>query len=392
MSVFRPKKEIEPLPYPCYYFPVLIIGLIGLLDSVYLVSSHFRLFTDMGYQSFCAISRAINCDTVSQSKYSILFGVPVPVWGFVGYAVYLTILAFAWYGKGNNARVWTLLMSISLFFSLYSLVLAGISTFIIHSYCIMCILSYAVNFMLLYFSWLVRKRYKSEGFLSAIRLDVKYIAGFPKAAFLMSLFFSAGVLSMLFYFPPYWKLAPPMLSKDIPSGLTEEGYPWIGAENPELEIVEFADYQCFQCKKMHSFLRGIVQSRPSKIRLIHRHFPMDHKINPLVDKPFHSGAAKLAILSIFAAERGKFWEMNDLIFNETHQTDVLDIRFFAEKTGLDPEELGKALRDFRLWVKLRKDILDGMRKGLTGTPGFIIDGKVYIGHIPPEVLARYVEN
>jgi uncharacterized membrane protein len=134
----------------------------------------------MGYQSFCAISQALNCDTVSQSPYSILFGVPVPVWGILGYAFFLILLMFAWPQSAQRKRVWTLLFLISLGFTVYSLVLAGISTYRIHSYCIMCILSYAVNLLLLYFTWIVRNRFQCEPILKAIALDIRYLLNYPR--------------------------------------------------------------------------------------------------------------------------------------------------------------------------------------------------------------------
>ena len=67
----------------------------GLVDSVYLSISHYRVYTDIGYKSFCAISRTINCDTVSQSPFSIFLDVPVPVWGIIGYTFFLLLVAFA---------------------------------------------------------------------------------------------------------------------------------------------------------------------------------------------------------------------------------------------------------------------------------------------------------
>ena len=90
----RVKKKITPLPYSYYLVVVTSIALIGLLDAIYLAISHYRVYTDMAYQSFCAISRAVNCDKVSQSPYSILFGVPVPVWGVIGYALFIFLLFF----------------------------------------------------------------------------------------------------------------------------------------------------------------------------------------------------------------------------------------------------------------------------------------------------------
>jgi len=74
-------KKIIPLPFPFYFWTIAALAVAGVLDSIYLSISHYRIYTDIAYESFCAISRSINCDTVSQSSYSIFLGIPVPVWG-----------------------------------------------------------------------------------------------------------------------------------------------------------------------------------------------------------------------------------------------------------------------------------------------------------------------
>jgi protein-disulfide isomerase len=186
-------------------------------------------------------------------------------------------------------------------------------------------------------------------------------------------------------------MTPPVLSTDIPTGITEDGHSWIGAENPELTIVEFSDYRCFQCKKMHFFLRRIIENHPDKIRLVHRHFPMDHTINPIVDEPFHAGAAKLAVVSLFAAEKDKFWKMNDILFNIDKQTEALNIGDLAKKADIEFEEIRYVFSNRELWIKLQQDIQDGLKYGLTGTPGFIIDEQVYMGQIPSDSLRSFIK-
>lgn len=383
------KKPIVPLAFPYYFFTIALIVMVGICDTIYLAVSHYRNYTDLSYQSFCAISRALNCDTVSQSPFAILLGVPVSVWGLWGYAFFLVLMLFAWPQKPLHKRIWTLLCLISMCFSLYSLFLAIVSTYWIHSYCIMCILSYAVNLLLLYFSWLIRKRFLCEPFLSASFLDIRYLFSFPKTVGAVVTIFGAGTVLMLLFYPAYWQMSLPGLSKQIPTGVTEDGDPWIGAEIPELVIIEFSDYQCFQCKKMHFFLRQIIQAHPDKIRLIHRNFPMDHTINPIVSRPFHTGAAKLAIVSLAALEKGKFWEMNDVLFNIPRHTDAINIRDLCKKAKIEYEEIKFVFQDRRLWQKLKQDIQVGLDYKLTGTPGFVIDDKVYVGQIPADIFLSH---
>jgi hypothetical protein len=72
----------------------------------------------------------------------------------------------------------------------------------------------------------------------------------------VGLVFGITTTLMVMFFPAYWQMTPPVLSTNIPTGVTEEGHPWIGAENPELVIVEFSDYRCFNVKKCIFFFAG----------------------------------------------------------------------------------------------------------------------------------------
>ena len=85
VSDSRTKRKVKSLPFGIYLRTVLALCLAGLLLSIYLAVSHHRVHTDIGFQGFCALSKSINCDTVSQSPYSILGPLPVAVWGVAGY-------------------------------------------------------------------------------------------------------------------------------------------------------------------------------------------------------------------------------------------------------------------------------------------------------------------
>jgi len=385
------KNSIEPLPYIYYFIVVAIIALIGFFDSIYLAVSHYRNYTDLGYQSFCAISQTFNCDTVSQSPYSILFGVPLAIWGILGYGFFIFLLGFTWHPNIEKKRIWTLLMVLASGFSVYSIYLAYISAYKIHSHCIMCILSYAVSFALFFYALLIRNRFGCEAFFNALVLDIRYLLRLPLLSIPAASAFAGTALVLMIAFPAYWEMKLPEINKDITTGITKDGHPWIGAENPELTIVEFSDYRCFQCKKMHYYLRRIIETNPDKIRLVHRHFPMDHVINPIVKEPFHKGSAQLAIISLHALEKGKFWEMNDLLFDLPKGQVTIKLKDLARKTDLDLGAIAYALQDRELWEKLHNDILEALNFELTGTPGFVINNKMYPAQIPPDILRPYIK-
>ena len=156
--------------------------------------------------------------------------------------------------------------------------------------------------------------------------------------------------------------------------------------------MEFTDYLCFQCKKMHHYLRGLVARYPDRIRLVHRNYPMDHGFNPIVKEPFHEGAGKMAILAIHAMAVGKFWDMNDALFKQAGSGRAIDVNQIARETGMDAQTLANALQHEPYLQYLLLEIRQGMKLGIVGTPSYLIHGKLYEGNIPAEILEPFLEE
>lgn len=381
-------RRAARMPYGVYLGSALFLALAGLAATAYLAVSHYRLYTDFEYQSFCALSRAINCDTVSLSPYAVLGRMPVAAWGFFGYALFLVLVMRAADRLGGGRRVWTLANGLAALLSLASLGYAFISTFLVGSYCLLCIATYAINLLLLFLTWVIRRRFGAEPWRVALRHDWRFVAGRRLSDAAPSVLVALAAVVTYAVYPAYWSWGVPPAAADLPSGLTEENHPWIGAENPTLVIVEFSDYQCFQCRKMHHHLRRLVAQHPQKLRLVHVHYPMDHEVNPVLTEPFHVGSGKMALLAIHAAAVGKFWEMNDRLFELGGRPGEIDLAELARSTGIELRELSAALLHPPYRQQLQRDIRRGIRLGARGTPSFLIDGELHSGVIPSHVLAR----
>jgi protein-disulfide isomerase/uncharacterized membrane protein len=388
----KPKDQIIPLPYVVYFATTLSLILIGFIDSLYLSWSHYRNYTDIAYQSFCAISKAINCDTVSQSPYSIFGSLPWAVWGVIGYGFLIFLTPLLWSARYEKKRVWTIFFLIAIIFCIISITLTLISRIYIHSYCMMCVLSMGVNFLLLYFIWLIRKRYWVSSFFNDLRQDIEYLWTIRKISGLVIFSFICCFILIVIFFPRYWDVNTTANYSELTIGVTQDGHPWIGAQHPLLVITEFTDYQCFQCKKMNHYLRQVMIKHPDKIRLIHRHYPLDSKYNFAVKKPLHDGSADLALLAIYASTKGKFWEMNDLLYGIGSNNGPIKIKELAEKMQLDFRELQESLHNKKMIDTLKVDLWDGFKLGIRGTPAYVINGKVYRGKIPSEIINRAIES
>ncbi len=381
------KKDIIPLPYNFYWFPVIFLSILGIADSLHMSYSHFRVYTDIGYSSFCAISKAANCDTVAQSAHSILLSLPVPIWGVIGYSFLLILVIMAKPAK----QMWAIIFLVSISFSIYSIYLGFVSYKYIHSFCLMCFLSYVISFAFSYFSWIVIQRFYTKNIIVSVGLDVKFIiCNFKK---ILSVFipFACICLLVFVFCPPYWKMQQPTLKSEINMGYTEEGSPWIGALNPDIIITEFTDYQCFQCKKMHRYLRSFINQHPDKIRLIHRHYPMDKKFNNIIlNEELHSGAGYLSLIAIYAKEKGDFWKVNDLLYDIKINSNI-NLSEIAQLTGYSVEELIFAVTNSRNIKILQWDILTGAKMQVVATPSYLINGEIYKGLIPKKILENIID-
>jgi protein-disulfide isomerase/uncharacterized membrane protein len=378
------RKESDQSTYPWLITAALCMA--GAAVSLYLAHLHWAVHTDFNYTSFCAYSRAVNCETVAESIFSVFFRVPVAVWGIWAYLLMAALALEGIACKTEGRRIWMLVYIMAVLFCLASLVLLIISKVYIRSVCILCLVSYGLNFALLAVAMHFRSKWK-------IRLWAGVVDGFRflwekrSLTFPLGLLFLAAALILPALYPQYWSAQKAVPSYLFPSGRTEEGDPWIGAEDPVLTIVEYSDYQCFYCRKAHLLLRSLLQRFPDKIRIVHRHFPLDKACNPAVPNDYHPGSCTMAVWAICADKQGAFWRMHDQLFALDRRRKNIELQELSKKLGLEYGSLSSCLQDASVLQKLARDIQSGLSHGVDSTPSYLVDGVLYKGKIPKEVLA-----
>ena len=74
-------------------------------------------------------------------------------------------------------------------------------------------------------------------------------------------------------------------------------------------LVEYGDYQCPHCGQVHPIVKRLQKHFSQRLRFVFRNFPLNE---------IHAQAEVAAEAAEFAAAHGKFWEMQDLLFeNQT---------------------------------------------------------------------------
>ena len=150
------------------YLPFFILPLLGVACSAYALVHFYHVKMAQGDSFACNINQTFNCDTVALSAYSELFGVPMGIYG-AAYFVALWVLLGIGVSNHKGARDHLLAYVVmNVLGVLVSLVLAGISHFVLHTWCLSCMGVYAVCLLQLIFLLWQRAKFDFKFDVSAI--------------------------------------------------------------------------------------------------------------------------------------------------------------------------------------------------------------------------------
>jgi protein-disulfide isomerase len=115
-------------------------------------------------------------------------------------------------------------------------------------------------------------------------------------------------------------------------------------------------------------------------------------VNPVLKDAIHENSGLLSILAIYAQEKGKFWQVNDLLFRDAREKKKINLGSIGKESGIDISDFINRVNDRCLIDHLEADIRMGLRLGVTATPSYEINGKLYTGTIPEDVILSSLEE
>lgn len=155
-----------------------------------------------------------------------------------------------------------------------------------------------------------------------------------------------------------------------------------GPDNAPVTIVEFSDFQCPFCSRAIESVEKVMETYPGKVRLVFRQFPLD----------FHQQAQKAAEASLCAADQGKFWELHDAMFKDQQKLQLEDLKASAGALGLDMDKFNKCLDSGEKAAQVAKDLEEGKKAGVRGTPAFFVNGVFLNGAVPFEDFKKVIDE
>ena len=105
----------------------------------------------------------------------------------------------------------------------------------------------------------------------------------------------------------------------------------------------------------------------------------------------HKYAMGAALASEAARGQGKFWEYHDKLFANQSKLELIDLKQYAKDLGLDTARFEKDLVDLEKKKRVEDDMAEARTLGVTGTPGFFVNGHFLNGAKPFDDFATAID-
>ncbi len=154
--------------------------------------------------------------------------------------------------------------------------------------------------------------------------------------------------------------------------------PTLGPADAKVTIVEFYDPECEACAAFHPVVKSLLKEFDGKVRYVVRY------------ATFHKNARLAAIYTEAAGEQGRYWEMQDKLFEkqdewgEKHGPGAVPVapaaaaayfEKYAKELGLNIDQLKSSISDPKHATKIDRDMRDVGTLNVSRTPTFFVNGR-----------------
>lgn len=173
----------------------------------------------------------------------------------------------------------------------------------------------------------------------------------------------------------------------------------LGSDDAPVKITMYEDFQCPFCLKFTAEQEGeIIEQfvKTGRVQLEYQHFPI-----------LGTESVKAALASQCAADQGKFWQYHNRLFVEQAKAGQVEdeklnvgrytddkLKSFASELGLDSAKFNACLDSGEHLDAVTDQQRVARQFGITGTPGFIVNGQPLGAGTPSDIDAwrQLVEN
>jgi protein-disulfide isomerase len=177
-------------------------------------------------------------------------------------------------------------------------------------------------------------------------------------------------------------------SKAVMEKIKLDGAACKGPKDAKVTIVEYSDFQCPFCAKGYTTVeQQVLKEYGEKVKFCFKDFPL----------AFHPWAEPAAIAAECVREQkaDAYWKVYDGFFQnqkDINPTNVKDKAFEFGGAGIDRAKFDDCVDNKKTQAGVKADQAEGGSVGVTGTPSFVINGRLLVGAQPYEQFKAVIDD
>ena len=145
----------------------------------------------------------------------------------------------------------------------------------------------------------------------------------------------------------------------------------IGGADARFTVQVWSDYACPWCARAYEPLAAYTAAHPDT-RLVMRNYPLSTSCNPHVGRNLHPNACAIAMAGICASAQGRAAEASTYLYAQQGQP--IAPGPLEDAAHLDGARWRACMDDPAAAAALARDIEEGFRAGVEGTPTIYVSG------------------
>jgi protein-disulfide isomerase len=161
---------------------------------------------------------------------------------------------------------------------------------------------------------------------------------------------------------------------------TENSKAYAGNADGKITIVEFFDYNCGYCKKAFEEIQKVLKD-DKDVKIVFYDMPI---LGP--------DSVESAKWSLAAKKQDKYFAFHTALMNHQGGKDAETLKKLAGDAGLDVAKLEKDKSSPDIEAEIKQHLQTAQGLGIQGTPGFLINEKIFRGYIPEDVIQKTIAD
>jgi protein-disulfide isomerase len=182
--------------------------------------------------------------------------------------------------------------------------------------------------------------------------------------------------------------ATPTPASDLKVNL--ENVPMLGEATASVTIVEFSDFQCPYCEQFFTLTWPQIKKEyvaTGQVKYYFKNFPLTG---------IHKNASLAAEAALCAQDQEAFWAYHDQLFAQQGEwaeqaSPAASFRKYASSVGLKAKDFASCLDSGKYAARVSAEVSEGQTLGITGTPSFVINGRLLVGAYPFAEFKKIIE-